>query len=206
MPRAAAVSPTVALTARLRRGGPAGRASRAARRALAHLRLVALEALGLPDLKGAADADKGCGLGDAGMLGEPRRQHHPPFAVEGQLLRVGEDRRDGVAFVGEFGQAVDALAQQFAGGRCRCPRAPRNLTAGKTTMPAKLCPASACAKARRDGDAALAVDLVEERGKEQRHPAGPRPRPMTSARSAPPAPPSPPLAPLVHGTEWDTMG
>ena len=122
----------------------------------------------------------------------------PALAVERQLLRVGEDRGDRVALVGKFGQRVDAGVQFLACGRCRSPRAPRLLTAGKTTMPGKDWPASAARNGAGTDTRPLRSTLLTNVERNSATP-GSRPSPMTCKTWAPP--------PVQgHGTEWDIMG
>src|SRR5262249_48300112 len=57
---------------------------------LARLVLEDAPAIGAPDLEGVAAADEAGDVGDARMLRELLRQHDPPLAVEGELVRGGE--------------------------------------------------------------------------------------------------------------------
>src|SRR5258708_1298592 len=168
-------------------GTPRRQGSALAAGALAQLVAVLLEALRLPDLKGAAEADKGGILGDAGMVAQRLWQDDAALAVEGELLRIGEDRGQRVTVLGELVERIDAGAHLFhAVDAAAFER--RQLERAEGDDPGKALSRQRGAEGRGDGHAALLVDLVDECGQEQRH----TPAPTALASTCPLTTPSSP--------------
>jgi len=96
------------------------------------------------------------------------RQDDAALAVESELLGIGEDRGQAFVVLGELVERVEPGAHLFdavdAAGLDR-----RGLERAEGDDAGEALAGEGGAKARGDGNAPLAVDLVHKRGQEQRH-------------------------------------